>query len=195
MSVVIKVNGVKRVVNASPNTPLLYALRNEMHLRSPRFGCGLAQCGACAVLVDGREIRSCVTPVAAVAGKTVTTVEGLPELWAQHQRGHASKGALHPVQQAWIDDQVPQCGYCQSGMMIAAVDLLSSNVKPTVEQIKDRFANTPPSAHLCRCGTYAAIIEAVQRASKVMASGQGDRISDEPADETVVIRLDVRSAT
>jgi aerobic-type carbon monoxide dehydrogenase small subunit (CoxS/CutS family) len=169
-SMVIKVNGVKRSVNASPDTPLLYLLRNEMHLRSPRFGCGLAQCGACAVLVDGREMRSCVTPVAAVAGKAVTTVEGLPELWAQH-RGHtATESALHPVQQAFIEEQVPQCGYCQSGMMIAAVDLLSRNAKPTVAQIKDAFTNTPPSPHLCRCGTYVAIIEAVQRAAKVMAS-------------------------
>jgi isoquinoline 1-oxidoreductase alpha subunit len=194
-TVVINVNGVERAVNASPDTPLLYPLRNELHLRSPRFGCGLAQCGACAVLVDGREIRSCVTPVGAVAGKAVTTVEGLPELWAQQQKGHAVKGGLHPVQQAWIDEQVPQCGYCQSGMMIAAVELLSSNAKPTVEQIKDRFTNTPPSPHLCRCGTYVAIIEAVQRASKQMASGHIDRAGDEPAGETLVMRPDMGSAT
>jgi aerobic-type carbon monoxide dehydrogenase small subunit (CoxS/CutS family) len=194
MSVVIKVNGVERAVNASTDTPLLYVLRNEMHLRSPHFGCGLAQCGACAVLVDGREVRSCVTPIAAVAGKTVTTVEGLPELWEQQQKAHAPKGALHPVQQAWIDEQVPQCGYCQSGMMIAAVELLSNNAKPTVEQIKERFANTPPSPHLCRCGTYVAIIEAVQRASKEMASNQSDQAGGEPAGESVVLRGDVGSA-
>lgn len=194
MSVVIKVNGVKRVVDASAETPLLYVLRNELHLRSPRFGCGFAQCGACAVLVDGREVRSCVTPITAVAGKTVTTVEGLPELWEQQQKDHAAKGALHPVQQAWIDEQVPQCGYCQSGMMIAAVDLLSTNAKPTVTQIKERFANTPPSPHLCRCGTYIAIIEAVQRAAKEMASDQTARVGDEPAEETVVVRRDEGSA-
>ncbi len=169
MSVVVTVNGVKHVVRASPDTPLLYTLRNELRLRSPRFGCGLAQCGSCAVLVDGREVRSCVTPVGAVAGKTVTTVEGLPELWAQRHNGRPTKDTLHPVQQAWIDEQVPQCGYCQSGMMIAAVDLLSTNAKPTVQQIKDHFTNTPPSPHLCRCGTYAAIIDAVQRAAKEMA--------------------------
>jgi isoquinoline 1-oxidoreductase subunit alpha len=164
----LKVNGAEHAVHATPDTPLLYVLRNEMHLRTPRFGCGLAQCGACAVLVNGKETRSCVTPVAAVAGKTITTVEGLPHVWAQ-QKERAGEGELHPVQQAFIDEQVPQCGYCQSGMMIAAVDLLSRNPNPTVAQIKDAFTNTPPSAHLCRCGTYVAIIEAVQRASKVMS--------------------------
>jgi isoquinoline 1-oxidoreductase alpha subunit len=158
----LSVNGTTHAVSAGPETPLLYVLRNELKLTGPRFGCGLAQCGACAVLVDGKEVRSCIAPVSSVAGKEVVTVEGLPALWP----GHA---ALHPVQQAWIDEQVPQCGYCQSGMMIAAVQLLSKNPNPSVAEIKYAFTNTPPSPHLCRCGTYSAIIDAVQRAAKAMS--------------------------
>jgi aerobic-type carbon monoxide dehydrogenase small subunit (CoxS/CutS family) len=164
----LMVNGEKRSVTASPDTPLLYVLRNDLQLTGPRFGCGLAQCGACAVLVDGAEMRSCVTPVSTVAGKRVHTIEGLPALWAEKHGTSAGNTALHPVQQAWIDEQVPQCGYCQSGMMIAAVDLLQKNPSPTVAQIKDAYTNTPPSPHLCRCGTYNAIISAVQRAAKAM---------------------------
>jgi isoquinoline 1-oxidoreductase alpha subunit len=145
------------MVSAAPQTPLLYVLRNELKLTGPRLGCGLAQCGACAVLVDGKEVRACIAPVSSVVGKQVTTIEGL-----------ATAGTLHPVQQAWIDEQVPQCGYCQSGMIIAAVELLSKNKNPSVAEIKDAFTNKPPSPHLCRCGTYAAIIDAVQRAAKAM---------------------------
>jgi aerobic-type carbon monoxide dehydrogenase small subunit (CoxS/CutS family) len=153
----LTVNGANHVVSAAPQTPLLYVLRNDLKLTGPRLGCGLGQCGACAVLVDGKEVRACIAPVSSVVGKQVTTIEGL-----------AVGGTLHPVQQAWIDEQVPQCGYCQSGMMIAAVELLSKNKNPSVAQIKDAFTNTPPSPHLCRCGTYAAIIDAVQRAAKAM---------------------------
>jgi isoquinoline 1-oxidoreductase subunit alpha len=122
------------------------------------------------VLVDGEEIRTCITPVSYAAGKQVITIEGLPAVWAAQKRLGTSKAAvtLHPVQQAWIDEQVPQCGYCQSGMMIVAVELLSKNPNPTVAQIKDAFTNKPPSPHLCRCGTYAAIIDAVQRAARAM---------------------------
>jgi isoquinoline 1-oxidoreductase subunit alpha len=166
----LMVNGVKHALTATPDTPLLYVLRNELKLTGPRLGCGLAQCGACAVLVNGKEVRSCVTPAASVANKQVTTIEGLPALWAT-QRGLSPKGAqntLHPVQQAWIDEQVPQCGYCQSGMMIAAVDLLAKNPDPTVADIKNAFTNTPPSPHLCRCGAYAAIMDAVMRAARSM---------------------------
>ena len=164
------VNSTKRVVSATPDTPLLYVLRNEIGLTGPRFGCGVAQCGACAVLVEGKEVRSCVATVSSVAGKRVITIEGLPGIWAAEKGLRATAGpkTLHPVQQAWIDEQVPQCGYCQSGMMIAAVQLLAQNPDPTVAQIKDAFTNTPPSPHLCRCGTYAAIIAAVQRAAKAM---------------------------
>ena len=168
----LSVNGAKQTVLATPETPLLFVLRNELKLTGPRLGCGIAQCGACAVLLDGEEIRSCVTPVSFAVGKQVTTIEGLPAIWnAQHHSTVTDKDQpLHPVQQAWIDEQVPQCGYCQSGMMIAAVELLTKNPNPTVAQIKDAFTNKPPSPHLCRCGTYSAIIDAVQRAAKAMHS-------------------------
>jgi isoquinoline 1-oxidoreductase alpha subunit len=170
----LTVNGATHKVSAAPETPLLYVLRNDLELTGPRLGCGMAQCGACAVLVDGHEVRSCITPASAVAGKRIVTIEGLPAVWAEKKGLNATDAAnvntLHPVQQAWIDEQVPQCGYCQSGMMIAAVDLLSKNPNPTVAQIKDAFTNTPPSPHLCRCGTYAAIIDAVQRAAKAMSA-------------------------
>jgi isoquinoline 1-oxidoreductase subunit alpha len=168
----LAVNGASHVLSVAPATPLLYVLRNELKLTGPRFGCGLAQCGACAVLVDGKEVRSCIAPVSSVVGKQVTTIEGLPVLWAAEKGLTAANPAelLHPVQQAWIDEQVPQCGYCQSGMMIAAVQLLARNRNPSVAEIKDAFTNTPPSPHLCRCGTYAAIIDAVQRAARAMTA-------------------------
>src|SRR5271163_1394381 len=168
----LSVNGDQHSVSASPDTPLLYVLRNELKLSGPRLGCGVAQCGACAVLVDGEEVRSCISPVSSAVGKKVTTIEGLPAIWAaeKHLSGTDAAKTLHPVQQAWIDEQVPQCGYCQSGMIIAAVELLDKNPNPTVAQIKDAFTNKPPSPHLCRCGTYAAIIEAVQLAAKTMSA-------------------------
>jgi isoquinoline 1-oxidoreductase alpha subunit len=164
------VNGAKQTISVDPDTPLLFVLRNELKLTGPKMGCGMAQCGACAVLLDGKEIRSCITPVSGLENKQITTIEGLPALWAEHKGSNASdqQKALHPVQQAWIDEQVPQCGYCQSGMMIVAVQLLSNNPNPSLEQIKDAFTNAPPSPHLCRCGTYAAIIDAVQRAAQAM---------------------------
>jgi isoquinoline 1-oxidoreductase subunit alpha len=166
----LSVNGAQRVVSVPPEMPLLFVLRNELKLTGPRMGCGMAQCGACAVLLDGEEVRTCVTPVSYAVGKQLTTIEGLPALWAaeKHLSAADASKTLHPVQQAWIEEQVPQCGYCQSGMMIAAVQLLAKNPNPTVAQIKDAFTNTPPSPHLCRCGTYVAIIDAVQRAAKAM---------------------------
>jgi isoquinoline 1-oxidoreductase alpha subunit len=166
----LSVNGAKRVVSASPDTPLLFVLRNELKLTGPRLGCGMAQCGACAVLLDGEEVRACVAPLSYAVGKQITTIEGLPAVWAEQKKLSAADASktLHPVQQAWIDEQVPQCGYCQSGMMIAAVQLLAKNPNPSVADIKDAFTNTPPSPHLCRCGTYAAIIDAVQRAAQAM---------------------------
>ncbi len=170
----LSVNGTKQTVAVDSDTPLLFVLRNELKLTGPRMGCGMAQCGACAVLLNGKEIRSCITPVSGVVGHEITTIEGLPAVWAAKRglsAGEAEK-TLHPVQQAWIDEQVPQCGYCQSGMMMVAVQLLSKNPNPSVEQIKHAFTNTPPSPHLCRCGTYAAIIDAVQRAGKAMR-GEG----------------------
>jgi isoquinoline 1-oxidoreductase alpha subunit len=111
---------------------LLYVLHNELKLHGPRFGCGLAQCGACSVLLDGKEIRSCVTPVAAVSGKAITTLEGLPAMWSKSRGTTATRpAALHPLQQAWIDLQVPACGYCQNGMIIQAADLLATTKRPT----------------------------------------------------------------
>ncbi len=166
----LSVNGANQVVSATPDTPLLFVLRNDLKLTGPRLGCGMAQCGACSVLLDGEEVRACITPISYAVGKRVTTIEGLPAVWAA-QKGLSAADAsatLHPVQQAWIDEQVPQCGYCQSGMMIAAVELIAKIPNPTVAQIKDAFTNKPPSPHLCRCGTYAAIIDAVQRAAKAM---------------------------
>jgi isoquinoline 1-oxidoreductase alpha subunit len=157
VSLSIMVNGERREVRSSPDTPLLYVLRDELGLDGPMFGCGLSQCGACAVLVDKKEIRSCVAPVSTVAGKEVTTIEGLPRLW-----GRGAK--LHPIQQAWIDEQAPQCGYCQSGMMIAAAGLLERNPRPNEAQIKQGM-----NGHLCRCGTQNRIVKAIERAAKSMA--------------------------
>jgi len=162
----IKVNGLVHNVVASLDTPLLYVMKNELHLHGPRFGCGLAQCGACSVLLDVKEIRSCVTPVAAVSGKAVTTLEGLPAMWAKERGTTGATPVLHPLQQAWLDVQVPQCGYCQNGMMIQAADLLTTTKSPTEDQIR-----TAMNGHLCRCGTYPMIVEAIQRAARAMAKG------------------------
>jgi aerobic-type carbon monoxide dehydrogenase small subunit (CoxS/CutS family) len=170
----IIVNGTRREVQAPNDTPLLYVLRNDLELSGPQFGCGLAQCGSCSVLLDGREIRSCITPLSAVGVKEVTTLEGLPARWGR-QRGLSKADAektLHPIQEAWIEEQTPLCGFCQNGMMIKAAELLERNATPTVAEIKEAFTTSGPSAHLCRCGSYTAIIEAVQRAAKVMAKGR-----------------------
>jgi isoquinoline 1-oxidoreductase alpha subunit len=170
MSISLTVNGTRRQVDAPADTPLLYVLRNDLEIGSPQFGCGLSQCGACSVLVDGKEVRSCVTAIRTVADKQVTTIEGLPARWAS-QRGAPAADAektLHPVQQAWIDEQVPMCGFCQHGMMIKATELLEATPSPTVDQIKTAFMSGP-SPHLCRCGTYSAILDAVQHAATLMA--------------------------
>jgi len=121
---------------------------------SPQFGCGLAQCGACSVLLDGKEIRSCVTPVSMAAGKEVITVEGLPARWAKQKNLSAAQAdeTLHPVQAAWIEEQTPLCGFCQNGMMIKATELLEKTAQPTDAEIKAAFTTSGPSAHLCRCG-------------------------------------------
>jgi len=172
--ITLNVNGARRDVQAPDDTPLLYVLRNHLQLIGPQFGCGLAQCGACAVLVDGKEARSCVTSVASVVNSEITTLEGLPARWAK-QKGLSAEQAratLHPVQQAWIEEQTPQCGFCQNGMMIKATELLESNPNPSVAQIKNAFTNSGPSPNLCRCGTYVAIIEAVQHAATLMAKGR-----------------------
>jgi aerobic-type carbon monoxide dehydrogenase small subunit (CoxS/CutS family) len=166
----ILINGAKREVQAPADTPLLYVLRNDLELTGPQFGCGLAQCGACSVLLNGKEVRSCITPLAAVGDKEVTTLEGLPARWAKQRALPPEQAAktLHPVQEAWIAEQTPQCGFCQNGMMIKATELLERVSLPTVAEIKEAFTTSGPSPHLCRCGTYTAIIQAVQRAATQM---------------------------
>ena len=161
----IRVNERSWTVNAAPDTPLLYVLMNELQLQGPRFGCGLAQCGSCSVLINGVEARSCVTPVSSIEGKSVTTLEGLPAFYAA-QKKLAKAPALHPVQQAMIDEQAVQCGYCFNGMIIKSSELLSKTPKPTDAQIR-----TAMNGHLCRCGTYPRIMKAIQRASRVMTGG------------------------
>jgi aerobic-type carbon monoxide dehydrogenase small subunit (CoxS/CutS family) len=155
----IKVNGRDVSVSASPDTPLLYVLMNELRLKGPRFGCGLAQCGSCSVLADGVEIRACVTPIANVAGKSLTTLEGLPALYAQ-QKGLAQAPTLHPLQQAFIDVQAVHCGYCYNGMTIKGAELLAQNPKPTDAEIRAHM-----DGHLCRCGTYPRVMKAIKVAS------------------------------
>jgi nicotinate dehydrogenase subunit A len=145
----LRVNAVESAVFVEPGTPLLYVLRNDLGLNGPKFGCGLAQCGACAVLRDGVEIRSCVTPVSAIAGSDIVTSEGL-----------GSEAAPNALQRAFIAEQVPQCGYCTSGMMIAATALLERNPKPSPDEIK-----TAMNGHLCRCGTHLRIMRAIARAA------------------------------
>jgi isoquinoline 1-oxidoreductase alpha subunit len=169
-TITLTVNGARRDIEVAGDVPLLYVLRNDLELRGPQFGCGMSQCGSCSVLVDGKEARSCVLPINRVAGKHVTTLEGLPGRWASQRGLPASEAGrtLHPVQQAWIDEQVPMCGFCQNGMMIKATELLEQTPSPSVDEIKRAFTSGP-SPHLCRCGTYWAILEAVQRASALMA--------------------------
>ena len=172
--ITLVVNGVRREIQTPAEAPLLYVLRNDLELSGPQFGCGLAQCGACSVLLDGKEIRSCITPLSAASGKEVTTLEGLPARWAR-QKGLSPAEAqktLHPVQQAWIEEQTPLCGFCQNGMMIKAVELLERVASPTIAEIKEAFTTSGPSPHLCRCGSYTAIIEAVERAATVIAKGR-----------------------
>jgi isoquinoline 1-oxidoreductase alpha subunit len=167
MAIELVVNGKKERITSSPDTPLLYVLRGELGVMGPKFGCGLEQCGACSVLADNMSRRSCVKPVSEFEGQSITTVEGLPGAWAKAKKlRHVD---LHPIQQAWIEEQVPQCGYCQNGMMITAANLLASNSNPSVDEIMTAFSTSGPSAHLCRCGTYDKIIKAVQRAAELMA--------------------------
>jgi aerobic-type carbon monoxide dehydrogenase small subunit (CoxS/CutS family) len=153
-TVTLKVNGRTQNLDIDPSTPLLYILRNDLGLQGPRFGCGLGQCGACAVIVNGAAIRSCVTPCSAVKGE-ITTLEGL-----------AKEGTLNPVQRAWIEEQVPQCGFCQNGQIITATVLLDKNPNPTDAQIREGM-----NATLCRCMTYYRVQAAIKRAAAAMASG------------------------
>lgn len=160
----ITVNGQLHNITAPSDMPLLYVLRNELHLDGPMYGCGLGQCGACSVLIDKRDVRSCVTPVSAVAGKPITTLDGLAAQWAREKGQPATPDTLHPLQQAWVDERVPQCGYCQNGMLIGAADLLYKNPQPSDEQIRVAM-----NSHLCRCGTHLRIVRAIKRAAAAMA--------------------------
>lgn len=152
MSVTLKVNGKSHTVDVSASTPLLYVLRNDLGLQGPRFGCGLGQCGACTVILNGVATRSCILPLSAVKGE-ITTLEGL-----------ARNGTLHPVQQAWIEEQVPQCGFCQNGQIMTAKALLDKNPRPTDAQIRDGMKNV-----LCRCMTYYRVQAAIKRAMSQIA--------------------------
>jgi isoquinoline 1-oxidoreductase alpha subunit len=147
--VAFTVNGLRREVDINANTPLLWVLRDHLKLTGTKFGCGIAACGACTVHVDGQATRACVTSVATVEGKSVTTIEGL------------SPDGSHPLQKAWVAEQVPQCGYCQSGQIMQAAELLARNKKPTREEIVEHM-----DGNICRCGTYLRIISAIERAAR-----------------------------
>lgn len=149
MPVTLTVNGEPRTVDVPPDTPLLWALRDALGLTGTKFGCGIAQCGACTVHVDGQARRACVTPISAVEGKSVTTIEGL-----------ADGETLHRVQQAWLEEDVVQCGYCQSGQIMSAAALLAANPRPS-----DREIDTAMAGNICRCGTYDRVKKAIRRAA------------------------------
>jgi nicotinate dehydrogenase subunit A len=154
MALTLKVNGKNRRVAAEPDTPLLYVLRNDLELNAAKFGCGLAQCGACTVLIDGKPARSCVTPAGGVADAEIVTLEGLGTL-----------NNLHPLQQAFIAEQAAQCGYCSAGMIMSAKALLDRTPHTSEQDVRDALAG-----NLCRCGTHARIIRAVLRAAHAMAT-------------------------
>ena len=159
MAITLKVNGVSRAVPADPDTPLLYVLRNDFALNGAKFGCGLAQCGACTVLVEGKPVRSCVTPVSAAAKGRITTVEGL-----------GTVERLHPLQRAFIEEQACQCGFCGSGMVMSAKALLDRNPKPTDRDIKQAL-----NGHLCRCASHNRIVRAVRRAAQELRADEPGR--------------------
>jgi aerobic-type carbon monoxide dehydrogenase small subunit (CoxS/CutS family) len=184
----ILVNGERKRIESAPDTPLLYVLTDEMHLQGPRFGCGLAQCGSCSVLLDGKEIRSCVTPVSSVNGKSVTTLEGLPK-WYAEQKKLAKAPELHPVQQAVIEEQAVQCGYCYNGMIVKAAELLSRNSHPSDQEIR-----TAMNGHLCRCGSYPRMMKAIRRASEMMHSGTRAAVSAGPNHGELAVNVAVGDA-
>ena len=161
-SITLRVNGRSHTVDVEPATPLLYVLRNDLGLQGPRFGCGLGQCGACTVIVNGEAVRSCVRQTGSVGAAEITTLEGL-----------AQNGRLHPLQQAWIDEQVPQCGFCQNGQILTAKVLLDKNPRPSDGDIRQAMART-----LCRCMTYYRVQAAIKRAAgataSAIAAGAGD---------------------
>jgi nicotinate dehydrogenase subunit A len=148
-SITLRVNGRSHTVDVDPTTPLLYVLRNDLDLHGPRFGCGLGQCGACTVLINGEAVRSCVRATSSVGSAEITTLEGL-----------AQGGRLHPLQQAWIDEQVPQCGFCQNGQILTAKALLDKTPRPSDAEIRQAMSRT-----LCRCMTYYRVQAAIKRAA------------------------------
>lgn len=160
-----EINGESRELTVDPNTPLLWIVREQLGLSGTKFGCGIAQCGACTVHLNGSPIRSCVTPVQAAANQQITTIEGI--------RGEDD--GLHPIQQAWIDEQVPQCGYCQSGQIMSAVALLGRTASPTDAEIDQAM-----SGNVCRCGTYTRVRRGIKRAAAVLTA---DTAAEEPGDE------------
>ena len=155
MTIQLEVNGQRHAVAAAEETPLLYVLRNDLKLKGARFGCGLGQCGACTVLVDGRPVQSCDFPLSAAAGKRVTTIEGL-----------IKDGKPHPLQQAFVAEQAAQCGYCATGIIMSAKALLDANPRPSDAQIRAAL-----KGNLCRCGTHLRILRAIKRAAEEMARG------------------------
>ena len=157
----LRVNNNEHNVSSAPDTPLLYVLRDELGIKGPRFGCGLAQCGSCSVLVDGLEIRACITPISSIEGKSITTLEGLPEYYAASKNTDVPE--MIPLQEAMIEEQAIQCGYCYNGMLIKATELLQNNQSPSEQEIKSAM-----NGHLCRCGTYPRIIAAIQKAAAKM---------------------------
>ncbi len=165
--IVIRLNGQQVRTEADPRTPLLYTLRNDLNQRGPRFGCGLAQCGACTVHVDGRATRSCVTPAATVQGQDVTTLDGLAAVW-RARRGITDTTVLHPVQQAFIDEQAAQCGYCINGWIMTAAALLEE-----LPNASDAELRAGLSGLKCRCGTQVSVLRAVKRAALQMRSARG----------------------
>lgn len=151
MKIDFKINGKPTSIDVDPAMPLLWVVRDELKLTATKFGCGMAMCGACTLHVDGEAVGSCSVPVETIAGKDITTLEGLSE----------SEANLHPIQQAWMEEQVPQCGYCQSGFMMAAAKLLKENPNPSDDDIKNGITN------ICRCGTHPRIIKAIKRAAEI----------------------------
>ena len=154
--ITLRVNGRTHTLDIDPSTPLLYVLRNDLGLQGPRFGCGLGQCGACTVIVRGAAVRSCIMPASAIQGAEITTLEGL-----------AQNGTLHPIQQAWIDEQVPQCGFCQNGQIMTTKALLDRNPNPSDEEIRQGMAGA-----LCRCMTYYRVQAAIKRAARLLADAR-----------------------
>ena len=159
--ITLKINGKTHQIEVDPMTPLLWVIRENIGLTGTKFGCGIAQCGACTVHIDGKAVRSCISPVGTMEGKEITTIEGIGDETSE----------LHPVQQAWIDEQVPQCGYCQSGQIMSAIALLNENPNPDDETI-----NQAMKGNICRCGMYSRIKKGIKKAATQMAENAGKEV-------------------